>query len=367
MRIAYLLTSLGIGGAERQVTVLAARMSQRGHAVALLVLGPRAPEEWTVDVPTHYLGICRTPWSLGAGLLQARRFLRGFAADVIHSHGFHGNIVNRLVSPGMQKPVTVGTIHNVYEGGWLRMLVYRLTDGLTCRTTAVSEAVARRFVRLGAVSADRCVVIRNAVEMEELVPDAERRRVVRSRNRAGGGFIWLAAGRAVPAKDYPTMLRAFARVQANRPDTQLWIAGEGSETDGPLRALAANLGLQHSVRFLGLRRDLPALLDAADGFVMSSAWEGMPLAAGEAMAMEKEVVATDVGGVRELTGDAARVVPCRDPGALAGAMAVVMQESAAERQARGRAARDRIREDFNMQTRAEEWESFYRSLLDARR
>jgi glycosyltransferase involved in cell wall biosynthesis len=261
----------------------------------------------------------------------------------------------------------VSTIHNVYEGGWLRMRAYRITDGLTDRTTAVSDAVAESFVRIGAVPAGRCAVMRNAVELEGLVPDAERRREVRELNRAGRDFIWLAAGRAVPAKDYPTMLRAFAGIQGDWPGTQLWIAGKGTDTCMPLQALAVDLGVQHSVRFLGLRRDLAALLDAADGFVMSSAWEGMPLVVGEAMAMGKEVVSTDAGGVRELTGDLARVVPCRDPDALGGAMAAVMAGSAAERQAHGRAARERIQRDFNMETRAGEWEAFYRSAMDVPR
>ena len=66
------------------------------------------------------------------------------------------------------------------------------------------------------------------------------------------------------------------------------------------------------MRWLGLRRDMPALLDAADGFVSGSAWEGMPLAVGEAMVMEKPIVATDVGGVRELVGDAGAIVEAKD-------------------------------------------------------
>jgi glycosyltransferase involved in cell wall biosynthesis len=81
-----------------------------------------------------------------------------------------------------------------------------------------------------------------------------------------------------------------------------------------VQALAADLG--NSVRWLGLRRDMPALLDAADGFVLSSAWEGMPLAVGEAMAMEKSVVATDVGGVRELMGDTGCHRSRQEPGGL---------------------------------------------------
>ncbi len=102
------------------------------------------------------------------------------------------------------------------------------------------------------------------------------------------------------------------------------------------KELSAQLDLGDSVRWLGLRRDMPALLDAADGFVSASAWEGMPLAVGEAMAMEKPVVATDVGGVRELVGDAGVLVPARDSEALAEAMMATMQRSGEEREQTGR-------------------------------
>ena len=73
---------------------------------------------------------------------------------------------------------------------------------------------------------------------------------------------------------------------------------------------------------------MPALLDAADGFVLASAWEGMPLAVGEAMAMEKPVVATDVGGVRELVGEAGVIVPAKSPESLAQAMLALMRSDA---------------------------------------
>ena len=89
------------------------------------------------------------------------------------------------------------------------------------------------------------------------------------------------------------------------------------------------------VRRLGLRSDIAALLDAADGFVLSSAWEGMPLAVGEAMAMAKPVVATDVGGVRELVGDAGVLVPAKNPTALAEAMVAMMKRPTEERSAMG--------------------------------
>ena len=118
------------------------------------------------------------------------------------------------------------------------------------------------------------------------------------------------------------------------------------------------------VRWLGLRRDMPALLDAADGFVLSSAWEGMPLAVGEAMAMEKPVVATDVGGVRELVGDAGYTVSAKSPEGLAGAMLELMRRTPVARSALGRRARERIVSNFSMNARADEWEILYWTLLE---
>jgi glycosyltransferase involved in cell wall biosynthesis len=115
-----------------------------------------------------------------------------------------------------------------------------------------------------------------------------------------------------------------------------------------------------------LRRDIPALLDAADAFVQASAWEGMPLAIGEAMAMGKPVVATDVGGVRELLGNAGVIVPTRDPQALADAMIALMRESQKDRQALGMAARARIKREFDMDRRVVEWEELYAEILNDR-
>jgi glycosyltransferase involved in cell wall biosynthesis len=176
-------------------------------------------------------------------------------------------------------------------------------------------------------------------------------------------FVWLAVGRVAPAKDYPNLLRAFAVMRASHPDVKLWIAGEHTPAGiAPLRLLASELNLGDSVLWLGLRRDMPALLDAADGFVLASAWEGMPLAIGEAMCMEKPVVATNVGGVRELVGDTGIVVEPRDPNALANAMLATMSESEQEQGSRGRAARQRIEREFNMQTRIEEWEEIYSAI-----
>jgi len=366
MRIVYVLTVLGIGGAERQTVTLARRMEQRGHTVALLVLRPRVDEECTTALRVVHLDMRKTPVSALIGLAKGRRFLREFRPDLVHSHTFFANLMARLLRTIAPVPVVLSTVHNVYEGGWKRMLAYRLTDGLSERTVVVSEAIAHRYTELAAIPQRKCTVVCNGFDTAEFAPSAERRAHMRAAMGALGEFNWLAAGRIVPAKDYTSLLWAFARVWASHRDARLWIAGEGTAAEfAEVSNLAKVLGLGEAVRWLGLRRDMPSLLDAADGFVLSSAWEGMPLAVGEAMAMEKPVVTTHVGGVRELVGDTGVVVAPRNFDALAAAMLGVMQMAQEDREAMGRAARKRIQTSFDMDAKADEWEALYRTLTGA--
>lgn len=364
MRIVYVLTSLGMGGAERVVLALGERMAARGHLVAVMVLRPNLAEQWPTRLAVFHLEMRKTPVSVATGSARGLEFLRNYRPDVVHSHGFHGNMVARLMRLSGAGPAPVSTIHNVYEGGWARMLAYRATDRLCALTTAVSGAAAERFVRLKTVPARKIVVVSNGIDVSEFAPDAERRAQVRREMKVEGEFVWLAAGRIVPAKDYPNLLKAFALVKASIADAHLWIAGEGEAAEMTrMKALTAELGLTDSVRWLGLRRDLSALFDAADGFVLASAWEGMPLVVAEAMAMEKPVVATDAGGTRELMGGAGLLVPAKNSGALAEAMLGVMKMPADERKALGRAARSRICASFSMDAKADEWERLYENVM----
>jgi glycosyltransferase involved in cell wall biosynthesis len=375
MRIVYVLTSLGMGGAEKQALAVAARMKERGHSIALLVLRPQLPEEWPAAVEMIHLEMSKTPASFFAGLVRARSFIANFRPDLLHSHSFHANVFARCLKLLVPRVNVLSTIHNTYEGGRLRMLGYWLTDPLSRPTVAVSKAVAHRFIELNAVRAQKCVVIVNGIDSTEFSSDLERRAHVRA--KAGfatkeSTFIWLATGRVAPAKDYPNLLRAFRQVRSQLPDAELWIAG--APPDGTVKRAAGGLescafgivaerGLLENVRFLGLRRDVPALLDAADAFVSASAWEGMPLAIGEAMAMEKPIVATDVGGVREWVGNSDAVVPAQDSIALAEAMIAMMQRSVRERVRTGRASRERVKQHFSIEASADAWEAMYRELL----
>jgi glycosyltransferase involved in cell wall biosynthesis len=357
LRIAYILTTLGIGGAEKQVISLAERMSMRGHIVTLIVLKHDSAEEWPVKLPVMRLNMQKTVGSVWKGLRFASSFLTIFNPDILHSHTFPANMFARLLRWHGARAVVLNTIHNVYEGGWHRMLLYRFTDRYIDLVTAVSTAAAERFVHLRAVRSRKMTILTNGIDADGFVPSRGRRKEQRSFMRAGKSFVWLAVGRLVEAKDYPNMLRAFALVHDRYPDALLWIAGEGEE-------VFAEETLCEGVQMLGLRRDVADLMDAADGFVLSSSWEGMPLSVGEAMVMEKPVVATDVGGVHELVGDAGVLVPAKDSAQLAEAMLAVMEMTDKQRAAIGHAARERIRENFSMDAQANRWQQLYLRLLE---
>ncbi|WP_263352073.1 glycosyltransferase [Acidicapsa acidisoli] len=374
MRILYILTSLGIGGAEKQVVALAERMAARGHTVALIVL-KHADEEWPVKIPVLRLNLRKTPMGILRGLRFAKNFVTLFRPDILHSHTFPANLFTRTLrwmlqgksSGSASAPRVINTIHNVYEGGWHRMFLYRCTDPLVDQVTAVSAAAAQRFVELRAVPAIKMRVLTNGIDTDAFTPDRSRRKKMRAEMLAGDDFLWLAVGRLAPAKDFPNLLRAFAQLRAARPErpgTSLWIAGEGDRSH--VEPGTPHVGSADGVRLLGLRRDIVDLLDAADGFVLSSAWEGLPLAIGEAMAMEKPIVATDVGGVRELVGNAGFVVPAKDSNALAAAMLEVMTLTEKERRVLGRDGRERIVKQFSMNAIAVQWEELYLQTLNGK-
>jgi glycosyltransferase involved in cell wall biosynthesis len=307
----------------------------------------------------------KNPYSVLAGIVRGRRFVREFRPGLLHSHSFHSNFVARLLKIFAPQIKVVSSVHTIHAGGWVRLLAYRFTDFLSCRTTAVSETVANLYVRTWAIPRSKCVVITNGIDCAEFAANEERRSRVREQMGVSGEFVWLAVGRIVAAKDYPNLLRAFALVRSPRRDARLWIAGDGEGAEAAvMRSMTAALGLEDAVRWLGLRHDVPALLDGADGFVQASAWEGMPLSVGEAMAMEKLVVATDAGGVRELVGDTGMIVPPRDPDALGAAMIERMRRTADDWYMIGHAARARVQSKFSMDTKADEWEGLYRSVLE---
>jgi len=164
-----------------------------------------------------------------------------------------------------------------------------------------------------------------------------------------GRFVWLAVGRFDEAKDYPNMLRGFAEAGG---ESILLIAGQGEQRKD-FESLALQLGISQRVRFLGLRADVKELMSAADAFLLSSAWEGMPLVLLEAAASSLPAVATNVGGVGQIVDES------NDHLALARAITETQQLPEEARHEMGKAARRKVLAGFDIERIVDTWEGVY--------
>lgn len=368
MRIFFLSTSMGMGGADQQILILAQTMRARGHdvrIVALAPLGPMGLEAQREGIPTESLEMGR---NLGVvpRVIRLAATIRAWRPDVLHSHMVHANLLARLLRLVAPVPALVSTIHSINDGGRLRMTAYRLTNRLVDRFTIISRLAADRYIGIGAVPADRLEVVPNAVDTTRFRRLPSARPALRSELGLGDEFVWVAVGRFEEAKDYPTMIAAFGRLAARRPGSRLLLVGKGSLQDEVERQMQQG-GLEHRIRFLGVRRDVPEILSAADGYILSSAWEGMPVVLLEAAAVGLPVVATRVGGVSEVVehGVTGLLVPPGDPEALAEAMDSVETLSPEERARMGAAGRALVESQYGTSRIMDRWERIYSEFATA--
>lgn len=359
MRIMLVMLSMGVGGAERVVTTLANEYAARGHDVCIVTLETRRPALPLSDAAQLIeLDARKSVAGLWQVMTSLRAAIRDFKPDVVHSHMVHSNLVTRLLRCVVPMPRLVCTAHCTSEGGWHRMLAYRLTDRLADITTNVSDEAVAAFERMRAVPQGRMLAVHNGIDTRAFAYSQACREQARALLGVDPATpLILAVGRLEVVKNYPNLLNALARLPTQL-GWQAVIAGAGP-LEPRLRGLAEELGLSGRVRFLGVRRDVRELMCAADVFVLSSDCEGFGMVVGEAMACERVVVATDCGGVAELTGGLGLLVPPRDPDALAAALAQAIAMPPDQARQLGQQARQRVQDLFSLDAAVERWLGLY--------
>jgi glycosyltransferase involved in cell wall biosynthesis len=366
--ILFVINVLTRGGAEVQVLRLARGMQSRGwHVTVVSMIEPESMVE-----PFEQSGIDVLCLGMKPGIpnpmaiLRLRKIISDLRPQVVHSHILHANVLARITRVLASFPVLVCTAHNIKESGKRLERLYQYTDGMADLTTNVSQAGVDRYISASLAPQDRIRFIPNGLDLSHFQPSPEIRARMRQALDLGDKFVWLGIGRFEDAKDYPNMFRAFARV--NDPNSLLLVVGRGSK-EAELREFAATTSAADRTRFLGVRDDVQDVMTAADGYVMSSAWEGMPLVLQEASAVGLPVVATDVGGNREvvLDGQTGLLVPAKDSDRLSGAMRRLMAMSPADRSAMGLRGREHVLSHYSMNHVLDLWESIYQELLEKNR
>jgi glycosyltransferase involved in cell wall biosynthesis len=365
-RILLLSTSLGMGGADRQILYLARALLANRFEVRLVSMTP------LLEMGRQAVGEGLPITSLEMNRGQAdwgsfQRFitiLREWQPHVLTTFMYHANLLGRLAGRWAGVPLIVTSIRSEQNGSaardWLMRLTNWMDDSCTTNSKEVADSLRRRHLlpRMG-----KSTVIANGVDTIAMTGTvADRERVRTELGLSPAAFLWLAVGRLWEQKDYPTMLQAFQPL-ASAP-ARLAIAGRGPLLDD-LKSQADQLGIGGNVTFLGVRHDIPALLSAADGFVLSSAWEGMPNVVMEALAGGVPVVATRVGGVPELVeqDESGFVVPAGDAGALSKAMQRLMDLPLERRKQMGEHGRQHIAANYGMSSMALNWIGLFEELL----
>lgn len=365
IHVVHLTYAVSQGGAARVIVNLSNRLDPSRFRVSIVTETPAGGlESWLEPRVGLYRVLARRgkdptmPFRLG-------RVLRRLQPDVLHTHAWGALLNGRLVGWGLGIPVTIHMEHGTLEERPLHRRIQRWLWHRVDAVVAVSEELRDRMSRTMRFPVQRIRLIPNAVDTEQFRPGATERDRTRAGLDAGGGTCVLACvGRLHPIKGHGAMIEALAQL----PDSvHLWLVGEGELRD-ELAAAAERLGVARRVRFLGFRQDVVGILCAADVLVQPSVSEGLSLTVLEGMACALPVVATDVGGNRELVspGETGLLVPARDVRALAEAVRALASD-AALRRAMGERGRARVKERFSLARAAADFEALYLECVERAR
>ncbi|MDH1622350.1 glycosyltransferase [Pseudomonas chengduensis] len=359
MTVLFVITGLGMGGAENQVVNLADKFAEKGLDITIAyMLEPVMVEPKNKNVKLVWLGGTKSAVGMLTSLKNLVKLIRENKPDVVHSHMFHANILARLASIFASVPKSVSTAHNTNEGGKIRMLVYRLTNWLSDVFTNVSYDAVHSFEEKKAVSKGKMLAVGNGIDVEHFTFSSHARSNIRAELGLQDKKVFITIGRFHEAKDYPNLINAFAKVVLCSENCHLLIVGDG-ELRSVIENKIAQLGLQQKITLLGVRKDIPDLLSTSDVFVLSSAWEGFGLVVAEAMSCERIVIGTDSGGVANIIDRYGYVVSPRDPDSLAQGMQKALALSEMEASELGQKARQRIVEHFSLDAAVQKWLAIY--------
>ena len=394
MRIARVLTRLNLGGPARQVLASDPELQGRGHELRIFAGHPEPGEGDLFDaLVAKGLDVVRIR-GLRRGVAPARDLLvrrrlraqlAAFRPELLHTHASKAGTLGRQAVRGLRGARGIGRVHtfhgHVLEGyfsGLVSRGLQRHEAALarqTDRILAVSHATGEDLLRLGVVGEDKLVVVPPGIDLEPLLElpglahgESRRSGALRgSLNLGPEAVVVGVVGRLAEVKRPEVALGAFALVARRHPTLQLVFVGDGEGRRALQEEIDALEGdLKARVHLVGARDDMPAVLADLDLVLLSSRFEGLPVALIEAAAAGLPVVATDVGGVGEL-------VAHERTGHLAGDLDELafgldsLAGAADERAAMGQRARLRVAQRHGAGALADRLEAVYRAVLEERR
>ena len=370
MRIAVIITGLGIGGTELALLSVVEhcdRSRYHFHVVCLYDEDNRLiPRFAELGVPVTVLKLydyARRPLFRYSQyrFLQLVRLLRRSAFDVVHTMLPQANRSGGLAAhlAGVRSIVATVCNEDRVPPRGLGLAVDRMLGKRTCTTVCKSQSLLEYDRRVRALPAERYRVIYNGVDTERFDRDAVRKSGRRPPGLPARGPIVGSVGRLHPQKAHDTLIEAIAIVRRRAPAASLVIVGDGAERSA-LEARARALGVGEAVLFLGFREDIPELLASFDVFVLASLYEGNPNSVLEALSTGLPVVVTDIPSSRDviIPGETGLMVPPRAAAEMAAAIETLLEDEAT-RLRLGANGRRTVLERFSLQKMVRAYEQLY--------
>jgi glycosyltransferase involved in cell wall biosynthesis len=250
--------------------------------------------------------------------------------DVLHLHGYGATTFGRLAGKMRGIPAIVHEHANLTDTPWFQKVADRLLEPYTAVAIAVSKSTAEFVIKARQMRPERVKVVYLGAPHDEFSRSRPPDEIAATRSRLGIAPGDVAIGtvtRLHDSKGNSYLVEAARLVLDRRPHARFLLVGEGPLRES-LEAQAASLGLGERFAFRGFERDVAAVLSAFDLCVFPSLWEGTPLTVFEALASGKTIVATDADGLLDVLTDRhdARIVPKRNPAALADAIVGLMDD-----------------------------------------
>jgi sugar transferase (PEP-CTERM/EpsH1 system associated) len=356
LRVVHVTPQLDMGGMEKLLVEFARHADRCRFQLQFISLGTRGCLAEEIDAcgwPVAELG--KRPGLRMSLVVRLARLFRQWRPDVVHTHNNPSLI---YAAPAARLAGVRAAVHTRHGQGphasRREMAACRFAARLVNRVVCVSDDSAGISAREG-IPGRRLCRIWNGIDVA---------RFRYTGPRPDGPVVMV--GRMVPLKDVGTLLQAAALAVREDPSFELHVAGDG-ECLSALKEQSSALGLQRHVRFLGLVRDVPALLAQASLFVLPSLSEGISLTLLEAMAVGLPIITTPVGGNPEVVvdGHTGLLIPVQRPAELAQAM-LRLRRNPAEGRRMGAAGRRRVEEHFEIRGMVREYERLYGAVLGRR-
>lgn len=376
--ILFLGSQMTVAGAQHILLAQARWFHERGYRVVVAFFYDLdgLHKKWQGETPFNVINLdawqkyggFKNVYQLILGLIRLYKILRAGKFSIVETFTHHANVLGLPLAWLAGVPGRIASHHGTVDDfpGWLEHIHRMIINyGVATHMVAVSEQVRQHAIKQERIHPDCITVIPNGIN---ITFKAEISQEVRELRRQSikvkpDEFLFLTVGRLRKQKGHIYLLNAIPEVLESFPNTVFAFAGEGNLHE-ELVTRVKELSIMDAVRFLGIRSDIPDLLQVADGFVLPSLWEGLPVALLEAMGAELPVVGTRVEGIEDVIIDSYNglLVPPADPMALSEAI-ILLLSSGDLRKRLGNAGKVLVKDNYTIDKMCEQYEMLFHNSL----